>query len=234
MNNIRIVLVNPSHPGNIGSTARAMKTMGLKNLYLIQPRKFPDLQATAMASNADDVLDNAKVCEDVRQAIADCHLVLATSARSRELPWPMLSPRTMGEKVAAQGSEKEVAILFGRESAGLTNDELQLADYHVQIPAVEGYSSLNLSQAVQVLAYELRMAFVDEKPMKEAMGSIASSQQIQDLNQNLEAALIESGFIDPKNPRHTMAKIRRIFAKAKLEELEVSLLRGAIKSLKRR
>ncbi len=160
LDKVRIVLVHTSDCRNIGSAARAMKTMGLSQLVLVDPVEMPNGQAQALAAGATDVLSNAKVVSSLREAIADCGLVIGTSARSRTLPWPMLEPRGCGEKMITEANEYPVALVFGRESSGLTNDELQLCHFHVQIPANPNYSSLNLAMAVQTLSYEVRTSYL--------------------------------------------------------------------------
>ena len=171
LDRVRIVLVNTSDCRNIGSAARAMKTMGLSQLVLVDPIEMPNGQAQALAAGATDVLANAKVVSTLSEAIEDCGLVVGTSARSRTLPWPMLEPRGCGEKLVAEANEYPVALVFGRESSGLTNDELQQCHFHVQIPANPAYSSLNLAMAVQTLSYEVRTSYllsIDETGIDEA------------------------------------------------------------------
>src|SRR3990167_2897844 len=158
---IRIVLVNPSHPGNIGSAARAMKTMGLEKLYFVAPAQFPHAKAKEMAAGATDVLDRAIVVETLAAAIADCTLVIGSSTRSRTIPWPIATPREIAEKIKQTHAHSQVAILFGREQSGLTNDELHHCHWHVQIPANPTCTSLNIAAAVQVIAYELHIASLD-------------------------------------------------------------------------
>lgn len=240
MNNIRIVLVETSHPGNIGSAARAMKTMGLFSLYLVKPKIFPHADATAMAAGADDILFRAIVVETLDEAIADCELVLATSARSRARPWPMLSPREMGEKIISE-NKNNIALVFGRESSGLTNEELQLAHYHVQIPSCEDFSSLNVAQTVQVLCYEIRSAFLlhgeegDHGVIASTSDNIyPSTKNLEDFYQHLEKLLMKIEFIDAKKPMHQMQKLRRLFARARLEASELQLLRGILTELQKR
>lgn len=160
LQNIRIVLVETSHTGNMGSVARAMKTMGLTNLWLVNPLVKPDSQAIALAAGASDVIGNAHIVDTLDEALAGCSLVVGTSARSRTLPWPMLDPRECGLKSVSEGQHAPVALVFGRERVGLTNDELQKCHYHVAIAANPEYSSLNLAMAVQVIAYEVRMAWL--------------------------------------------------------------------------
>jgi tRNA (cytidine32/uridine32-2'-O)-methyltransferase len=158
--NIRIVLVNTSHPGNIGGAARAMKNMGLERLYLVEPKEYPSDKAVWRSAGAVDVLENAVVVETLDEAIKGCGLVVGTSARERRIPWPLLNPRECGESVWTESEQHEVAVVFGREDRGLTNEELHKCNYHVHIPANPDYSSLNLATAVQVICYEIRMAFL--------------------------------------------------------------------------
>ena len=233
MHNIRIILVNTTHPGNIGAAARAMKTMGLSNLYLVAPKKFPDPEAVAMAAGAADVLSQAVIVQSLEDAIADCQLVLATSARSRARPWPMLTPREMGEKINVEKHQNKIALVFGRESSGLSNEELQLAHYHVQIPSSEHYGSLNVAQAVQVLCYEIRVAFLSAPIVSSSrdiyrgmQGVYPDTKALADFYQHLEVLLTEVEFIDVQKPMHQMQKLRRIFTKSRLEISEVQLLRG--------
>lgn len=233
MDNIRVILVETSHPGNVGATARAMKTMGIHSLYLVQPKFFPHADATAMAAGADDILYHAKIVDTLEAAIADCELVLATSARLRARPWPMLSPREMGEKVVNE-SQHNIALVFGREHSGLTNEELQLAQFHVHIPSCEAFSSLNLAQAVQVLCYEIRVAFLalnkneegDQPATPTSDNVYPNAKMLADFYQHLEEALGAIEFIDAKKPMHQMQKLRRLFTRARLETSEVQLLRG--------
>ncbi|HEY6130890.1 MAG TPA: RNA methyltransferase, partial [Halioglobus sp.] len=157
LDNIRIVLVNTSHAGNIGGVARAMKNMGLTHLYLVAPRKYPSEDAYYRAASATDILESAVVASTIHDAIDDCQFVVGTSARERRIPWPLLDARQCAERMARSSSQEQVAILFGREDRGLTNEELQLCNLHLNIPTSEAYSSLNLAMAVQIVAYELRM-----------------------------------------------------------------------------
>ena len=159
---IRMVLVNTTHPGNIGGSARAIKNMGLTELYLVQPREYPAPRAVWRAAGARDILTNVKVVESLDEAIAGCGLVVGTSARERRIPWPLINPRECGEKIWSEAASHDVALLFGREDRGLTNSELQKCHYHVHIPSNPDYSSLNLATAVQVLAYEVRMASLQD------------------------------------------------------------------------
>ena len=234
--NIRVVLVNTSHPGNIGGAARAMKNMGLSRLYLVAPKEYPADRAVWRAASALDVLDNAIVVETLDEAIGDCGMVVGTSARGRRIPWPLMHPRACGERVWQESAEHDVAIIFGREDRGLTNDELHKCTYHVHIPSNPEYSSLNLASAVQVLCYETRMA-----SLADADGKLPSLNdwdvppaKVQDLEmfyQHLEEALVDIGFHDKDNPRQTMTRLRRLFGRIRLDEMELSILRGVLTSV---
>lgn len=234
LDKIRIVLVNTSHTGNIGSVARAMKTMGFSKLYLVDPVNPVDSHASALAAGATDVLGNAVVVETLQQAIADCNTVIGTSARSRTLSWPMVDPVECGEKLLA-GTEQEgdVALVFGRENSGLTNEELQLCNYHVCIAANPEYSSLNLAMAVQTLCYETRMRFLakSEQPVEQDDTVYPSSEQMELFYQHLEKTLSETGFIIKQHPGQVMTKLRRLFNRARPEEQELNILRGILTSI---
>ncbi|WP_419736878.1 tRNA (cytosine(32)/uridine(32)-2'-O)-methyltransferase TrmJ [Pseudomonas sp. COR18] len=235
LQNIRIVLVNTSHPGNIGGAARAMKNMGLSRLVLVEPRVFPSAEADARASGATDILENAEVVATLEQALAGCTLVLGTSARDRSLPWPMLEPRECGVKVveeAAQGAQ--IALVFGREDSGLTNDELQRCHYHVHIPSDPGFSSLNLAAAVQVLSYEVRMAWLvlegqPHKVEKDDVGDeLVTMDELERFYEHLEQTLVAIEFLDPQKPRHLMARLRRLYGRSSISRVEMNILRGIL------
>ncbi len=230
--NIRIVLVNTSHPGNIGGAARAMKNMGLTSLYLVAPKDFPAEKAVWRAAGAQDVLEGAIVVETLDEAIADCGLVVGTSARERRIPWPLLNPRECGEKVCLEATEHKVALIFGREDRGLTNEELHKCNYHVHIPSDAEYSSLNLGAAVQVIAYEVRMAFLalDDKSLSFDDWDMppAKVDAMERYYEHLEETLAELGFLDPANPRQTMTRLRRLYGRVRLDKMELSILRGVL------
>lgn len=234
--NIRIVLVETSHTGNMGSTARAMKTMGLTNLYLVNPLVKPDSQAIALAAGASDVIGNATLVETFDEAIAGCRLVVGTSARSRTLPWPMLEPRECGVRAVEEGEQGPVALVFGRERVGLTNDELQKCHYHVAIPANPGYSSLNLAMAVQILAYEVRVAYLDRQQAGAPAVEESQYPLVDDLErfyQHLEQTLVRTGFIRAAHPGQVMNRLRRLFARARPEAQELNILRGMLTSFEK-
>ena len=235
---VRFVLVNTSQPGNIGGAARAIKNMGFSDLVLVQPEIFPSDRARWRAAGAKDVLQNARVVDNFADAISDCQLVIGTSARERRIPWPLVNPRVCGDKVAAEASDHQIALVFGREDSGLTNDELQRCHLHVHIPTNPDYSSLNLCAAVQVLAYEARMSILagagelkeveqewDEPP--------ATSEELENFIQHLEQSMLDTGFLDPKTPRQTMTRMRRMFSRIRPDQSEIAILRGLLSSFKR-
>ncbi len=233
LSNVRIVLVSTSHPGNIGSAARAMKTMGLSQLVLAEPRVQPDGQSIALAAGASDLLKNLVVTDDLASAVADCALVIGTSARSRTLSWPMLDAREAGVKMATEARQGPVALVFGRENHGLTNDELQMCHYHVCIPANPEYSSLNLAQAVQLLSYETRMAHLALEGAAESEPEEAypTQGQMEGFYQHLEQTLSHTGFIIKAHPGQVMNKLRRLFNRARPEQTELAILRGVLTSV---
>ena len=237
LNQIRVVLVNTSHTGNIGSAARAMKTMGLTELYLVDPVEKPDGKAHALAAGATDIVANATIVETLEDAISDCGLVVGTSARSRTLPWPMLNPRECGQKMIKEASQYPVALVFGRENSGLTNEELQLCHFHVCIPANPEYSSLNLAMAVQTLAYEVRMAYLASQEAEQQEAEKEQYPRVDDLERfyvHLEETLKETGFIIKQHPGIVMTKLRRLFNRARPEETELNILRGILASIQKR
>jgi len=237
LNRIRIVLVQPSHGGNIGGCARAMKNMGLTRLVLVAPEDFPGEEASARAAGADDVLSQAQVCVTLDEAIADCHLVIGASARERRIAWPMLAPDEAARRVAEAANIQEVAVLFGRERTGLTNDELDRCQALVNIPANPEFSSLNLACAVQVITYEIRRAI--ETGAVEVPGNtadllgepLASSAEVQRFYQHLDQVMVESGFLDPNNPRLLTRRIRRLFNRVEMTSNEVNILRGILSAV---
>lgn len=232
LDQIRIILINTSHPGNIGSVARAMKTMGLRELYLVDPHSFPHPKAVEMASGAVDILDQAIIVPTIADAIADCHLLIGTSARMRSVPWPLLSPREMVEKVKQEPKSSRIAILFGREQSGLTNEELQLCHLHITIPANPEYSSLNIGAAVQVVAYELRVASEEKMLLANDWDyRIASADEMERFFVHLERALVQIDFLKPSAPRKLMARLRRLFLRVRPDVMEVNILRGILTAI---
>ena len=234
---IKIVLVNTSHPGNIGATARAMKNMGLTRLALVNPMEFPSGVAVGRAASALDVLERAEVVETLVEAIADCALVIGSSARSRSLPWPMLTPEQSAEKLVKEGRSAQVALVFGREDSGLNNEELQLCHFHVQIPASSEYSSLNLAAAVMVLCYEIRRAVLwDEETAARVEDDYwdqerATVEQVEYFYEHLERVLVGIDFHDPDNPRQLMQRMRRLFGRVRIDAMELNILRGILTNI---
>lgn len=231
---IRIVLVGTTHPGNIGAVARAMKNMGVSELALVEPRHFPHADATARASGAVDVLENAVVAESLEKAVEDCVFVVGASARSRTIDWPCLEPRNCAAELLEKGQEGKVAAVFGPEKYGLTNAHLDLCDALLTIPTNPEFSSLNLAMAVQVLTYELRVAGIDAPPPRYvADAPLASSAELQHFYTHLERVLTDIRFLDPDNPRHLMRRLRRLFIRAEPDKNEVNILRGILAAVEK-
>lgn len=228
--NIRIVLVETSHPGNIGAVARAMKNMCMSELYLVSPKIFPSADATSRASGADDILASAVVCDTLQEAIADCHIVVGASARSRTITVPDESPRDCAERLAIEAQDKKIAILFGRENSGLKNHELDLCQTLLSIPSNPKYSSLNLGSAVQVVCYEMMVAAQLSTPEPKAMEApLATSEQMESFYDHLYQVLEEIGFINPEKSTSIMRRLRRIYHRAALDTKEIDILRGILK-----
>lgn len=232
LENIHIVLVRPSHPGNIGAAARAMKTMGLTSLTLVAPSQFPSPEAEARAAGADDILAAARVTTTLSQALASCHLVIGTSARLRTIEWPVLDPKECAMRLTTAAAAGQVALVFGQERTGLHNDELDLCHYCVTIPANPAFSSLNLAAAVQIMAYELyqasAMPVAVANEQDEDTQNAATMEEMQHLYQHLEQVLIELEFLDPEHPRKLMRRLYRLFNRSELEQREVNILRGIL------
>ena len=232
---IRIVLVGTTHPGNIGACARAMKNMGLRELALVRPKYFPHDEATARASGADDVLGGARVFDALGPAIGDCVYVAGASARSRAIDWPSLPPRDCAARLVAEQAGGPVAVVFGPEKSGLSNTDLDHCDTLLTIPADPDFSSLNLAMAVQVIAYELRLAALAAP----AAGSepdvpLATGEDMEYFYSHLEDVLLDIGFLDPDNPRTLMRRLRRLFIRARPDKNEVNILRGILTAVDRK
>lgn len=237
LNNVKIVLVGTSHSGNIGSAARAMKVMGLQQMVLVAPECEVDAQAIALAAGASDIALNAQIVSSLNEAVADCGLVVGTSARSRTLEWPMLDPRQCGEQFAQEANNHPVALVFGRERTGLTNEELQRCHYHVAIPANPEYSSLNLAMAVQTLCYEIRVAYLAAQQREFSAATEAEYPRHQELErfyQHLERVLMDSQFISTQQPGQVMNKLRRLFNRARPESQEINILRGILTAIEKK
>ena len=233
LDRIRIVLSHTSHPGNIGAVARAMKTMGMSRLTLIWPKRFPDPEAVARAVGADDVLNAATVCASLDEALADTIFAVAVSARQRSLGPQPLPARTAAPEILALAGGGEVALVFGNETAGLSNEDVQRCQRTVFIPANPEYSSLNLGAAVQLLCYELRLAAFDGSPpvLSKAVpfaSPAATNDDVERFYAHLQRVMVDTGFLDPAQPKRLMPKLRRLFERAELERDEINILRGIL------
>ena len=243
LSHVRIVMVNTTLPANIGSALRAMKTMGLSKLVLVAPKTYPHPDINALAAGAADLIDQIEIVARLEDAIQDCQLVFGTSARSRTIPWPLLDARPAAEKSlhAVVKQQQEIAIVFGREDRGLTNEELAMANYHVTIPVNDDYGVLNVAQAIQVICYEMRMAslqLIEQPQDTQATMQVTESKsmqwdeplvthdQMQQFYPHLEKMLAEIEFMDPKNPRLLPLRLRRLFGRIQLDTMEYHLLRG--------
>ncbi len=236
--NIRIVLVSTQHPGNIGASARAMLNMGLMDLVLVNPERYPHPQARASAAHADGVLDKARVVASLEEAVADCGWVVASSARPRHLGDEPLTPWAGAARAVERAAVAPVALVFGCERTGLTNEELERCHAALMIPTNPGYSSLNLSQAVQVLAYELRRAAYPEVPAVSAKKDHAwyAPPAVEDMErfyEHLQRLLLSTGFLDPANPRNLMRRLRTFFNRASPDRNELNILRGILTSFEK-
>ena len=243
LSHVRIVMVNTTLPANIGSALRAMKTMGLSKLVLVSPKTYPHPDINALAAGATDLIDQIEIVETLEDAIKDCHIVFGTSARSRTIPWPLLDARPAAEKSlkAVIDDKQQVAVIFGREDRGLTNEELALANFHVTIPVNTDYGVLNVAQAIQIICYEMRMAAMDKMGKEvnpEATMHVTETEdmqwdeplvtheQMEQFYPHIEKMLAEIEFLDPKNPRLLPLRLRRLFGRIQLDRMEYHLLRG--------
>ena len=233
LSNTRIILINTFHPGNIGSAARAMKTMGLSDLYLVTPQRYPDAEADAMAAGAMDVLKNARVFASLDDAIADCSLVIGTSARSRNSASnrPMLEAEDCAEALLKE-SNHPVALVFGQETMGLTNEELEKCHFHTCIDANPDYPVLNVASAIQILCYELRKASVrlDQTHLPAQQADYPLQEELERFYQHLEQTLTDINFIIQQHPGKVMKRLRRLFNRARPESKELNMLRGILSS----
>ena len=258
LRNIRIVMIQTSHTGNIGAAARAMKVMGLSELYLVKPKSAPDEQSVAMSSNATDILDNATIVDTLSEAITGCQLVVGTSARhERTLSWDIQDSRSCGELIAKHSSSQanaKVAVLFGRESSGLTNEELALCQHLVHIPTNPGYSSLNVASAVQILSYECRLAAIniessidtesdseshsseqpDSKEGKSSNDDWVTADDLESYFEHLKQVMIDVDFLDPENPRYLIPRLRRLYSRSGITRSEMNILRGMLASIQKK
>ena len=234
--NIRIVLIETSHPGNIGAAARAMKTMGLSKLYLVKPHKFPSTRAVAMASGAVGILDQAVVTESLQDAVKDCHIVVGTSARTqRTIQWPIITARECGTYAVKIAKTQKIALIFGRERTGLSNEELQYCQTLVTVPVNPDFSSLNVAAAVQILSYEIAMAnnsYTSTLPPspehKKLTEEAASAEEMESFYTHLEQTLTSIRFLDPDNPRLLMRRLRRLYTRTQMSINELNMMRGIL------
>ncbi|MFQ5995790.1 MAG: RNA methyltransferase [Acidiferrobacterales bacterium] len=239
LHNVRIVLVHPTHPGNVGATARAMKTMDLDQLYLVAPAADTLApEARARAAGALDVLERAVTCDSLFNAIDGCRVVIGTSSRARSIPWPALDARACAMRLVSEAKSGLVALVFGREKMGLTNAELDLCEQVVNIPSNPAYASLNLACAVQVMSYEIFRASRGQREVEridwhEPRVALARSEDIERFYRHLEQVLVQIGYLDPKNPRKLMRRLYRLFNRVALDENELNILRGIVATVQK-
>ena len=236
LNSVKVVLVGTTHPGNIGATARAMKNMGIFDLALVEPKEFPSDVATFRSKAAKDILEKASVHTSLEEAISECELVVGTSARGRTVPWPVLNPREAAEEMHKSSLNGKVAIVFGREDRGLTNEELGLCNFHVHIPSDPEYSSLNLSQAVQILAYEIRLSYLQDRHVNKEYWDVelANNEQTERLINHMDELMQEVDFYDVENPRKLLVRVRRFFKRSKIDVMEANIFRGLFATIQKK
>ena len=236
LNSVKVVLVGTTHPGNIGATARAMKNMGILDLALVEPKEFPSDVATFRSKAAKDILEKASVHTSLEEAISECELVVGTSARGRTVPWPVLNPRAAAEEMHKSSLNGKVAIVFGREDRGLTNEELGLCNFHVHIPSDPEYSSLNLSQAVQILAYEIRLSYLQDRHVNKEYWDVelANNEQTERLINHMDELMQEVDFYDVENPRKLLVRVRRFFKRSKIDVMEANIFRGLFATIQKK
>lgn len=236
LNSVKVVLVGTTHPGNIGATARAMKNMGILDLALVEPKEFPSDVATFRSKAAKDILEKASVHRSLAEAISECELVVGTSARGRTVPWPVLNPREAAKEMHKSSRNGKVAIVFGREDRGLTNEELGLCNFHVHIPSDPDYSSLNLSQAVQILAYEIRLSYLQDQNVNKDYWDVdlANNEQTERLINHMDELMQEVDFYDVENPRKLLVRVRRFFKRSKIDVMEANIFRGLFSTIQKK
>jgi TrmH family RNA methyltransferase len=235
LNNIRIVLIETSHPGNIGAAARAMKNMCLDRLHLVAPQRYPSEEATSRASGADDLLARAQVHDTLDQALEGCRLVVGTSARPRTVSWPVQAPHEAARGLFEASRQGEVALLFGREKSGLSNSELDRCHFLVHIPTSADYSSLNLGAAVQLLSYEVYLASLGgRQTTQEPERDLATAEMMQGFHEHLVQALDDVGFTDPEQSEKLLRRLRRLFQRARPDKDEINILRGILSAMQGR
>ncbi len=230
LKNIRIVMCGTAHPGNIGAAARAMRTMGITDLALVNPQRYPDPQALWMAAGATDVLESARVCTSLGEALSGTAFAVACSARRRDVAVPMVDARAAAAEAVAIAAERKVALVFGNETSGLSNDEVGACGLLASIPVAEDFWSLNVAAAVQVFCYELRMACGAALQPDKAQ-ALAAHDEVEAFYEHLERTITATGFLNPAHPRKLMYRLRRLFARARLQVEEVNILRGILSSV---
>ena len=228
---IKFILFEPTHPGNIGAAARAIKTMGFDKLCLINPIEHPHSEARARSAGALDVLLGAEVFDNLQDAIKGCGLIIGTTARTRRISVPIKNIRETASSIFAEAKQKPVAVIFGPEKSGLINAQVDCCNQLVNIPSIGSYKSLNLAMAVQIVAYELRMAS-EALPAEIRARNLASNEDIELFYNHLNQVLLETGFLDPKNPKQLMRRLRTLFNRAQMDENEVNIMRGILASYK--
>jgi len=237
-NFIKVVLVGTTHPGNIGAAARAIKTMGLSKLDLVCPKEFPSNEATYRSKAAKDILEKASIHETLFESVKGCEMVIGTSARNRKVPWPVLNPKNASIQInTAVKNNSKVAIVFGREDRGLTNEELGLCNLHIHIPTNEDYSSLNLAQAVQIVTYEIRMNFLESESLKNDQEwdvELASAEQTERLIEHMDELMKEVEFYDTENPRKLLIRVRRFFKRSGIDVMETNIFRGLFSTIQKK
>lgn len=235
LENIKIVMVETTHPGNIGAAARALKNMELSRLVLVNPKCALGETAYSRGSGANNILDNRITVDTLPEAVQDCQVVIGTSARLRSLAWPELTPETLAHKVIGMPDDEKVAIVFGREHAGLTNDELQHCHYTVTIPTNAEFSSLNVASAIQVITYEIYKHFMHEgvSVLPRNSEPLAESNELEGYFAHLEQVLVKTGFLDESNPRQMMKRLRRLYLRAQPSRNEVNILRGILSAVEK-
>ena len=237
-NFIKVVLVGTTHPGNIGAAARAIKTMGLSKLDLVCPKEFPSNEATYRSKAAKDILEKASIHETLFESVKGCEMVIGTSARNRKVPWPVLNPKNASKEInTAVKNNSKVAIVFGREDRGLTNEELGLCNLHIHIPTNEDYSSLNLAQAVQIVTYEIRMNFLESESLKNDQEwdvELASAEQTERLIEHMDELMKEVEFYDIENPRKLLMRVRRFFKRSGIDVMETNIFRGLFSTIQKK
>jgi len=232
LSRVRMVMVNTSHPGNIGAAARVMKNMGLSQLYLVEPVIFPDGKATAMAAGADDILENAVQTETLEQALKGCQIVYATTARMRKLKHRVLLPDQAVTEAAQLQAKGDIAFVFGRERTGLTNHEISLCETLINIPTVADYSSLNVASAIQIIAYEIYRYHVQpDLPIVPSSDNLATHDELENFFQHLQDSMVTSGFLDVQKSPQIMPKLRHFFHRSQLQQSEVNILRGFLSAI---